>query len=133
MGMARPKRLTWGIAAGIGLALLASRPLLAADLSGVWTVTYRLDAETVETMTLDLVHDGRWTPGPDVVRGVGRSSRGRVEVRQGVARGTDVRLTLVDAGARDRFPTVLTGAWHRDEMGGRVDGWFGSRMFVASR
>lgn len=129
----RPRRIKAGLVGGVVLAAALARPALGADLAGTWHVSYRVDQQTLQTVTLQIEHEGRWIPGADVIRGRGQGPTGRVDLRSGTLRGSDFRLTVVDVGGGSARPTILIGRLHRDEMSGRAEGPFGSRMFAGVR
>lgn len=131
--MGRMRRLRWGLVGGVVLTLAVARPLLGADLSGTWRITYWVDQENRETVTLEITHERGLLPGTGSIRGAGESQMSRVEIRSGVVTGHDFRFTLVEPGGVAARPTVLVGSWYRDEMSGQAEGTFGKRMFGGSR
>ena len=131
-GLCEPGRLRWMLGVGAVLALLVARPLLAADISGTWEISYQM-AQGRQTITLELVQEGSRVSGSGTMRADSMGDAVRVEVRSGTAGSGDFRFLLVEAGGSASRPQEFIGDWYRDEMSGRTDGAFGSRMFTGTR
>lgn len=114
---------------GLIAGFLLARPLLAADLTGTWEISYQV-GQDAETVLLSVDHDGSTLTGEGTLR-LGAGDAMPVVVRAGSIRRGDFRFQLT--GARGATLRALWGAWHEDEMSGRTDGTFGSRMFVGVR
>ena len=131
-GLGRSSRLRWVLGAGSVLVFLVTRPLLAADISGTWEISSQM-ARGRQTIVLELVQDGSRVSGTGTMRIDGGGEAVRVEVRSGTARGGDFRFLLVEDGGPVSRPQEFVGNWYKDEMSGRTDGAFGSRMFAGAR
>jgi hypothetical protein len=113
-------------------ALVLARPSLAADFSGTWAISYRLDGET-ETVLLDIVQER------STVSGVGSFRVGTigdpiaVEIRQGRANSRRFRFQLARINGPEGPAQTFFGEWYKNELSGRTDGTFGSRMIVGVR
>lgn len=56
-GLGEPGRLRWVLGVAAVLAFLVARPLLAAEISGTWEISYQI-AQGRQTITLELVQKG---------------------------------------------------------------------------
>ncbi len=130
--LVEPGRVRWMLGVGAVLALLVARPLLAADISGTWEISYQM-AQGRQTITLELVQEGSRVSGSGTMRADSMGDAVRVEVRSGTAGNNDFRLLLAEEGGSAPRLQEFIGDWYRDEMSGRTDGAFGSRMFTGAR
>ena len=130
--LVEPGRVRWMLGVGAVLALLMARPLLAADISGTWEISYQM-AQGRQTITLELVQAGSRVSGSGTMRADSMGDAVRVEVRSGTAGNNDVRFLLVEEGGSAPRPQEFIGDWYRDEMSGRTDGAFGTGMFTGVR
>ena len=131
-GSGEPGRLRWILGVGAVLAFLVVRPLLAADISGTWEISSQMPGGR-QTITLEIVQDGSRVTGTGTMRIDGIGDAVRMEVRSGTAGGGDFRFLLVEQDGSTSRPQEFIGNWYRDEMSGRTDGAFGSRMFTGAR
>ena len=132
-GLGEPGRLRWMLGVGAVLALLVARPLLAADISGTWEISYQIAQGQAQTITLELVQEGSRVSGSGTMRADSMGDAVRVEVRSGTVGSADFRFLLVEEGGSASLPQEFIGGWYRDEMSGRTDGAFGTRMFTGAR
>ncbi len=130
-GLGEPGRLRWMLGVGAVLAFLVARPLLAADISGTWEISYQI-SQGSQTITLELVQEGSRVTGSGTMRAT-MGDAVRVEVRSGTAGSGAFRFLLVEEDGSASGPQEFIGDWFRDEMSGRTDGAFGSRMFTGAR
>jgi len=132
-GVASKARRLWlSLGAGLVLALLVVRPLLAADLTGTWDISCWIGQDH-QTITLELAQDGRSVSGAGTVWFDDSRDSVLVEVRSGTVHGVDFRLSVARVGGAALPPQEFFGSWYRNEMSGRTDGAFGRRVFSGSR
>ncbi len=131
-GLGEPGRLRWMLGVAAVLAFLVARPLLAADISGTWEISYQM-AQGRQTITLELVHEGSRVSGSGTMRADSMGDALRVEVRSGTAGNSDFSFLLVEEGGSAYRPQEFIGAWYRDEMSGETEGAFGTGMFTGVR
>ena len=97
-GLGEPGRLRWMLGVGAILALLVARPLLAADISGTWEISYQIGQGQAQTITLELVQKGSRVSGSGTMRADSIGDAIRVEVRSGTAGSRDFSFRLVEEG-----------------------------------
>ncbi len=132
-GLGEPGRLRWMLGVAAVLAFLVARPLLAADISGTWEISYQMGQGRQTIITVELVQEGSRLSGSGTMRAERVGDAVRVEVRSGTAGNNDVRFLLVGEGGSAARPQEFVGDWYRDEMSGLTEGAFGSRMFTGAR
>lgn len=123
-------RTTW--AAAVLVAFLIARPLFAADLTGTWDLSYYVGLER-QVITLSIEHDGGALSGEGILSPGGTSEWHHVELREGTVSGRDFRFILVRTDTDGVPSQSFSASWYHDEMSGRTDGAFGSRVFTGAR
>ena len=122
----------WGLGAGVLALFLLAPPLLAANISGTWQVSYWYGV-TVQSFTLELTQDGAQVSGT----GIAHLNDGRdtvlVEVSGATVARRDFRLRIVDSTGSVFRAHEFIGGWFRDRMSGTTEGDLGSRVFRGKR
>jgi len=120
------------IVAVIIAAFLLARPSLAADFSGTWAISYRVGQDT-QTILLDIVQERSALSAVGSFRVGAVGDPVPVEIRQGWAGARMFRFQLAALNDPESPLQSFFGDWYKNEMSGRTDGRFGSRMFVGVR
>jgi hypothetical protein len=128
----RQIRRRWQLVfAAIIAAFLIARPTLAADFSGTWTVSYIVGEES-QTVLLDVVQERSTLSGVGSLR-LGIGDPVAVQIRQGWASSRSFRFELVATNGPQGPAQSFFGDWYKNELSGRTDGMFGSRVFRGTR
>lgn len=124
-------KAAWLFAAGILVALVLSRPVLAADVSGQWEVTCQL-LQGPQPFALDVVQAGGSVSGTAVFQTPG-GEVATAAILGTATRGGDFRLGVVDRSRQPPGTAVLTGTVFRDHVSGELEGALGGCVFHGDR
>ena len=130
--LAQAGRPRWLVVAGTVLAFALARPLLAADLSGTWEVSFRSGLSS-QTIRLELVQRGSTVSGMGTLRSSDTDGAIQVQVRSGTASRGAFHIVLTETGGVASRGQDFVGKWYRDEMSGRTDGMLGTHVFTGVR
>lgn len=131
LGSVGAKRLVWIAVAGILLVAVFSRPVLAADMSGVWELSCQVE-EGPQTIHLDVVQGRGWVSGTvSLISAAGPAVEAGVD--GSATRDGRFRLGVVAPASRTRQAAELTGRWYGDHLSGELKGAFGSCVFEGDR
>jgi len=122
----------WALTAATLMALAVACPLLAADVSGSWDISY-WTAHTRQTIVLELVQDGSRLSGTATLRVADTDSMIDATVQGTASRSGDFHFLLVDADRLQSRSQEFVGSWYRNEMSGLTSGSFGEAIFAGVR
>jgi hypothetical protein len=124
--------LGWMLSAGILVTLVIVHPLLAADITGTWEVSYRV-GQSQQVLIVELVQEGSGVSGIGTIQTANEENAVRVVVRSGAARAGDFRFLLTEDGGSESRSQEFVGDWYGDEMSGLTSGMLGTGMFAGTR